>query len=106
MEQIDVCYAPVLNMSESMEHPHNVHRGTFIDVGGVKQPGPAPRFERTPSDTPQVGAYAGEHSKRRISGLGLRCQRHRRATGLWGGKTEVINQHVHFIELAYIKLAY
>ena len=71
MEQIDVCYAPVLNMSESMEHPHNVHRGTFIDVGGVKQPGPAPRFERTPSDTPQVGAYAGEHSKDALADWGF-----------------------------------
>jgi alpha-methylacyl-CoA racemase len=71
MEQIDVCYAPVLNMRESMEHPHNVHRGTFIDVGGVKQPGPAPRFERTPSNTPQVGAYAGEHSKNALADWGF-----------------------------------
>jgi alpha-methylacyl-CoA racemase len=71
MEQLDVCYAPVLNMSESMEHPHNVHRGTFIDVGGVKQPGPAPRFVRTPSDTPQVGAYAGEHSKDALADWGF-----------------------------------
>ena len=47
MEHTDVCFAPVLTMSEAAEHPHNVERGTFIEVGGVKQPAPAPRFSRT-----------------------------------------------------------
>ncbi len=44
----DACVAPVLSMWEAPHHPHLVARGTFIDVDGVTQPGPAPRFSRTP----------------------------------------------------------
>ncbi len=44
----DVCYAPVLNLSEAPNHPHNRARETFVEVDGVTQPGPAPRFSRTP----------------------------------------------------------
>ncbi len=46
MEGSDVCFAPVLTMSEALEHPHNRQRGTFVEVAGVQQPGPAPRFSR------------------------------------------------------------
>lgn len=46
----DACVAPVLSMTEARDHPHNVARQTFIDVGGVSQPRPAPRFSRTPAD--------------------------------------------------------
>lgn len=45
MEGTDICFAPVLSLTEATTHPHNVERGTFIDVGGVSQPGPAPRFD-------------------------------------------------------------
>ncbi|GIU88276.1 MAG: CoA transferase [Acidimicrobiia bacterium] len=44
----EVCFAPVLTMAEARAHPHNVARGTFVEVDGVHQPGPAPRFSRTP----------------------------------------------------------
>jgi alpha-methylacyl-CoA racemase len=47
----DVCYAPVLSLEEAPKHPHNVARKTFIEVDGVVQPAPAPRFSRT---VPQV----------------------------------------------------
>ena len=47
MEGTDVCFAPVLSPSEAYAHPHNVERETFIEVAGVKQPAPAPRFSRT-----------------------------------------------------------
>ena len=43
----DVCYAPVLSLAEAPRHPHNVARKTFIEVDGVTQPAPAPRFSRT-----------------------------------------------------------
>jgi len=43
----DVCYAPVLTLSEAPKHPHNIARKTFIEVEGVTQPSPAPRFSRT-----------------------------------------------------------
>ncbi|MGR8920371.1 MAG: CaiB/BaiF CoA transferase family protein [Gammaproteobacteria bacterium] len=49
LEGTDVCFAPVLSMSEAPGHAHNVARGTFVDYDGVTQPAPAPRFSRTPS---------------------------------------------------------
>ena len=48
MEGTDVCFAPVLSMDEAYEHPHNKERNTFIEVAGVMQPAPAPRFSKTP----------------------------------------------------------
>lgn len=49
LEGTDVCFAPVLSMSEAPSHPHNQARQTFVEIGGVTQPAPAPRFSRTPS---------------------------------------------------------
>ncbi|OYU87503.1 MAG: carnitine dehydratase [Bradyrhizobiaceae bacterium PARB1] len=49
MEGTDVCFAPVLTMSEATKHPHMVAREVFIQHDGATQPGPAPRFSRTPS---------------------------------------------------------
>ena len=47
MEHSDVCFAPVLSMEEAAAHPHNVERSTFVQVGGMTQAAPAPRFSRT-----------------------------------------------------------
>jgi alpha-methylacyl-CoA racemase len=44
----DASFAPVLSLAEAAAHPHNVHRGTFVEIDGVPQPAPAPRFSRTP----------------------------------------------------------
>ncbi len=52
MEGTDICFAPVLSMADALRHPHNVARGTFVTVDGIEQPGPAPRFLRTPAPTP------------------------------------------------------
>lgn len=49
LEATDACFAPVLNMQEAIQHPHNVARQTFVSAHGIIQPAPAPRFERTPS---------------------------------------------------------
>jgi len=49
LEGTDVCFAPVLPLSEASRHPHNVARQAFVDVDGVSHPAPAPRFSRTPS---------------------------------------------------------
>lgn len=49
LEGTDVCFAPVLPLSEVPAHPHNVARQAFVDVEGVSHPAPAPRFSRTPS---------------------------------------------------------
>jgi alpha-methylacyl-CoA racemase len=48
LEGTDVCFAPVLDPGEAPGHPHVRARGTFVEVGGVVQPAPAPRFSRTP----------------------------------------------------------
>jgi alpha-methylacyl-CoA racemase len=44
----DACFAPVLSFSEARRHPHNLGRKAFIELAGVEQPAPAPRFSRTP----------------------------------------------------------
>jgi alpha-methylacyl-CoA racemase len=53
MEATDICFAPVLGFDEAVAHPHNRDRGTFIEVGGVVQPAPAPRYSATPCDPPR-----------------------------------------------------
>jgi len=55
MEGTDVCFAPVLTMGEAPNHPHNVARQTFVEINGVPQPAPAPRFSRTPGAVGQGG---------------------------------------------------
>jgi len=59
-EESDVCVTPVLTLAEAMEHAHNRARGSFIEVQGVRQQAPAPRFSRTipsaPRASPDVGA--------------------------------------------------
>jgi alpha-methylacyl-CoA racemase len=50
LEGTDTCFAPVLGISESMDHRHNVARETFVTVDGVRQAAPAPRFSRTRSE--------------------------------------------------------
>ena len=64
MEGTDICFAPVLSFEEASRHPHNVARGSFVEVDGIVQPGPAPRFSRTPgsvkSGPPAFGAHTEE----------------------------------------------
>ncbi|MGE8065257.1 CaiB/BaiF CoA transferase family protein [Pseudomonas sp. NPDC089569] len=57
----DACVAPVLGFSEAPAHAHHRARGSFIEVGGVVQPGPAPRFLGTPSTQPRPAPRRGEH---------------------------------------------
>lgn len=62
MEGSDVCFGPVLNLEESMAHPHNVARNTFVTVDGIPQPAPAPRFDRTKSEIRMPPSVPGENS--------------------------------------------
>ena len=48
MEGADACFAPVLGLGEAPAHPHHRARGSFVEIDGVTQPAPAPRFSRTP----------------------------------------------------------
>ena len=62
LEGTDVCFAPVLPMSEAALHPHVVARGTIVEVDGVQQPAPAPRFSRTPGAITSAGPDVGDHT--------------------------------------------
>lgn len=53
LEGSDACFAPVLAPQEAHLHPHNLARETFVAIGGVRQPAPAPRFSETPAGMPR-----------------------------------------------------
>jgi alpha-methylacyl-CoA racemase len=57
----DACVTPVLTIGEAPAHPHNRARGTFVKVGGVMEPAPAPRFSRTPAPAPTPPPRPGAH---------------------------------------------
>jgi alpha-methylacyl-CoA racemase len=75
MEGTDVCFAPVLAIPEAVEHPHNVARGTFVEVAGITQPGPAPRFSRTPGEITRPPAHAGQHTDEVLAEAGFDADR-------------------------------
>jgi alpha-methylacyl-CoA racemase len=58
-EGTDACVAPVLSMSEAPQHPHNRARGSFVEIAGVSQAAPAPRFSRTQASLPDAPRPAG-----------------------------------------------
>ncbi|MDQ3782635.1 MAG: CoA transferase [Actinomycetota bacterium] len=67
----DACVAPVLTMSEVAQHPHTVARGGFIDVGGVLQTAPAPRFSRSRPDPPTAPVAPGSDTDAVLSASGF-----------------------------------
>jgi len=71
----EACVAPVLSPLEAPDHPHNVARGTFVDVAGVRQPGPAPRFSRTPSAVSSPPEQPGRSTDAALSRWGVDSQR-------------------------------
>lgn len=71
MDNSDVCFAPVLSMAEAPEHPHNIARGTFIEVAGVTQPAPAPRYSATATDMPKPAPVTGADSNAILSACGI-----------------------------------
>ena len=71
LEGTDVCFAPVLRMSEAPSHPHNVARGTFVEVAGVSQAAPAPRFDRTPGSIDAPPPHAGQHTDEILAAAGF-----------------------------------
>jgi len=72
LEGTDSCFAPVLTMTEATTHPHNVARQTFVEVDGVVQPAPAPRFDRTSAATPHGPVTAGQHTTEVLAARGFR----------------------------------
>ena len=74
LEGTDACFAPVLAPTQAVSHRHNVARQSYVEVAGIPQPAPAPRFSRTPGEVryppPQPGAHTGEV----LSELGFSAQ--------------------------------
>ena len=62
LEGTDACFAPVLSIAEAPWHAHAAGRGAFIELDGVVQPAPAPRFDRSLPDTPKPAPQAGQHT--------------------------------------------
>ena len=75
MEGTDVCFAPVLSFGEAPQHPHNVHRQTFLERDGIVQPAPAPRFDRTPAEIQRPPAHAGQHTDEVLGEAGFDADR-------------------------------
>jgi alpha-methylacyl-CoA racemase len=62
MEGSDVCFAPVLSIAEAPHHPHARARGGYVDLDGVTQPAPAPRFSRTSAEVKTAAPARGAHT--------------------------------------------
>ena len=71
MEGTDICFAPVLDFLEAKQHPHNVARNTYIQVDGITQPAPAPRFSRTVSEVQFGARAAGEDTEAVLKDWGI-----------------------------------
>ncbi len=74
-EGVDACTLPVLSPAEAPDHPHNRDRGTFVEVEGVVQPGPAPRFSATPSEISKPPSYAGADTDEALASWGIDASR-------------------------------
>ncbi len=75
MEGSDVCFAPVLNFEEAANHPHNKARETFVEVDGITQPAPAPRYSRSTVAIGSPPPRAGEHTQEALRDWGLSAKR-------------------------------
>jgi alpha-methylacyl-CoA racemase len=71
LEGSDACFAPVLDATEAPTYPHNKERGTFVDIAGVVQPGPAPRFSRTVAEVAGPPTAAGSHTDEVLADWGF-----------------------------------
>lgn len=72
LEGTNTCFAPVLRMDEAPDHPHLRERATFVEVDGVVQPAPAPRFSRTPAASPGAPVRAGQQTSDVLTTWGFR----------------------------------
>jgi alpha-methylacyl-CoA racemase len=67
----DACVTPVLTLAEAPHHPHNVARESFVEVGGVLEPAPTPRFSRTQAGMPRRRPRRGENTREVLLGCGF-----------------------------------
>jgi alpha-methylacyl-CoA racemase len=81
-EGSDACFAPVLSWSESRKNPHNVARKSFVNVAGVEQPAPAPRFSRTPGAVRRAPPERGEGGAQALADWGFGAEEIKRLGSL------------------------
>ncbi len=67
----DICYAPILDFNDAINHPHTLSRDTFVTVDGIHQAAPAPRFSRTPPETPASAVAPGAQTDDVLSQFGF-----------------------------------
>jgi alpha-methylacyl-CoA racemase len=75
MEGSDVCFAPILDMAEAPKHPHNVARGSFVELDGHMLPGPAPRFSVTPGRLTRAPTAIGADTASALADWGVAAPR-------------------------------
>ena len=71
LEGTDVCFAPVLSLTEAPRHPHILARRTFQEHDGIVQPSPSPRFSRTPAEIAGPSRDAGADTRAILTELGM-----------------------------------
>ncbi len=71
LEGSDACFAPVLDWNEAPLHAHNRARETFVEIDGVVQPAPAPRFSRTPPARPASALSSAVDAKTILADWGV-----------------------------------
>jgi alpha-methylacyl-CoA racemase len=87
-EGSDACFAPVLSFSEARLHSHSVARRSFVDLAGVAQPAPAPRFSRTPAAARRAPPERGAGGRAALQDWGFRGEEIERLTSLGLGYRE------------------
>jgi alpha-methylacyl-CoA racemase len=81
LEGTDVCFAPVLSLAEAQQHPHNRARNAYLDVGGITQPAPAPRFSATPAEVRSPPAVVGADTAALLESVGYAVEEIAALTG-------------------------
>ena len=74
-EGADACFAPVLGLTEATRHPHAEARDAYVDIDGISQPAPAPRFSRTPSEVQSPPPEPGQHTEEILLDWGFTRER-------------------------------
>jgi len=74
-EGTDACVAPVLGLGDATAHPHMAARGAFLELDGVVQPAPAPRFSATPAGPPTSAPEPGRDTRAALADWGIAADR-------------------------------
>jgi alpha-methylacyl-CoA racemase len=87
-EGSDACFAPVLSWSEARAHSHTLARSAYVNVAGVEQAAPAPRFSRTAADVPRPPPERGERGRQALASWGFDAAEVKRLESLGLGMKE------------------